>query len=729
MRNRLAHAIPPLKTIDVAPGNLRPPPTTFVGRERAVAELRAALAEHRLLTLTGVGGVGKTRLALETAATVTDRFSDGVWVIELAPVGDPAAVPEAVAATLGITPQPGKTLTESIAEALEGRSRLLIFDNCEHVVDAAAELIEAILSESQAVRIVATSREGLRVVDEQLWPVPSLEVHNGSESAAAKLFAQRATAVAACLPLSGTDDAAAIVEICSRLDGIPLAIELAASRLLSMTATEVRDRLDDRFELLAGSRRGLERHQTLRHAVQWSYDLLDPAEQTLLNRCSVFAGGFDVAGAHVVGGTRNELAALNVLDSLVRKSLVIADRLSGHTRYAMLETIRQFAEEQLAHSGSARETRTAHARYFAGREAEVTAKWDSPEQSDVYDWFALELPNLRTAFRWSTRSGDLDAAISIAVYATFLGSMVEQLEPSVWAAELIDTAEAVDHHRLPQLCVMAATCYSAGNLEDFHRYAERADTAAGSGGYDPIPEHFESVIGAGYLTSGEPERCIDLSRKLIERRAGGRLYAEADLVIGLTMTGAIETAIAASEDFRARAETEVRNRNPGLACFLLFAYGFAHRELHPLAAHEALERGLEIAQRTNNTQLGSGFLVSLSRIAAAHGDPLKAFDFLKQAIGRYHDSGSFVLMLGPLAVLAALLHRLGYLDAAAIIAHFADAPFTRVGYPEITATLDQLVDMLGDEAYQRLANRADTMTNAGMVAYATERIDAARAAL
>ena len=273
---------PPLKTVDPTPGNLRRPTTSLVGREADLVELETALKAHRLVTLTGVGGVGKTRLALELAARSAFIFEDGVFVIELAAVGDPAAVPEAVATALGITQQPGMSVAASIATALEGRSRLLVFDNCEHVLDAAADVIAAILSQSATVRVLATSREGLRVSDEQLWPVPSLDVG----SSAAALFVERALAVAPAAKLTEADEP--VIEVCRRVDGIPLAIELAASRMQSMSVTELRDRLDDRFRLLVGSRRGLERHQTLRHAVQWSYDLLDGAEKHLLARCSVF---------------------------------------------------------------------------------------------------------------------------------------------------------------------------------------------------------------------------------------------------------------------------------------------------------------------------------------------------------------------------------------------------------------------------------------------------------
>src|SRR6201996_6792923 len=293
---------PALRALDAGPGNLRPGLTSFIGRESEVDQVQTALKVHRLVTLTGVGGVGKTRLALEVAARLVDEFPDGVWLFELAAVADPAAVPDAVAAVLGITQQPGKTVSGGVAAALEGRVRLLVFDNCEHVRDAAADLIEAILAASATTKIVATSREGLGIADEQLWPVPSLDFGAGIDSAAVSLFVERAQHVSPRFTFGDDGEAAAVVEICRRLDGIPLAIELAASRMATMTASEVRDRLDQRLRLLVGSRRGMERHQTLRHAVTWSYDLLDDAEKALLDRCSVLAGGFDLQSACAVAG-------------------------------------------------------------------------------------------------------------------------------------------------------------------------------------------------------------------------------------------------------------------------------------------------------------------------------------------------------------------------------------------------------------------------------------------
>jgi predicted ATPase/class 3 adenylate cyclase len=504
---------PPLRTLDVTPGNPRAAVTSFIGRESEVAEIQAAVKAHRLVTLTGVGGVGKTRLALEAAGHLADEFPDGVWFFDLAAVADPAVVPDAVAAVLGITQQPGKSVGESVAAALEGRVRLLVFDNCEHVRDAAADLVEAILAQSATVRILATSREGLGVADEQLWLVPSLDIGAGIDSAAVTLFVERARSVAARFSLAEADEADAVIEICRRLDGIPLAIELAASRMASMTASEVRDRLDHRFRLLVGSGRGLERHHTLRHAVQWSYDLLDDAEKALLERCSVFAGGFDLQSACAVAGFDDvdDYAVLDLLDALVRKSLLVADRSAGRTRFSMLETIRQFAEEQLVARGEAATVRAAHARHFAGRKADIMALWDSPRQREAYEWFTAELPNLRTGFRWAADHGELDTAAAIATYAAHLGFWVENYEPIAWAEELIEPARAIDHPRLAALYVMASQCYIAGRTQAAVRYADAGQEVIGSNGGE-VPFGMQVWLGSAYLYTGQVERSVEWCR-------------------------------------------------------------------------------------------------------------------------------------------------------------------------------------------------------------------------
>jgi len=723
----LRTAFPPLKTLDSAPGNVRPPTTSFVGRAAEVAEIEAALKAHRMVTLTGVGGVGKTRLALEVATRVVNDFADGVFVIELAAVTDPAAVPEAVASTLGITQQSGLSMTDSVAAALEGRSRLLVLDNCEHVLDAAADVVEAIFAHSSTVKILATSREGLRLNDEQLWPVPSLDVHSGTNSAAATLFIDRAQTVSPGISMfAPPQEAGAVVEICRRLDGIPLAIELAASRMVSMTAVEVRDRLDDRFRLLVGSRRGLERHQTLRHAVQWSYDLLDDAEKALLTRCSVFAGGFELAGACAVADSDDDLATLDLLDALVRKSLLVANRSSGHIRFSMLETIRQFAEEQLVSSGEAEAARTAHARYFAGRDADALALWDGPRQAEAYAWVTVELPNLRSAFRWAADRGDVDAAVAIAICATFLGHWVQLYEPVMWAEEIIEPAKAIDHPRLAQLYLMAADCYLAGRTDNFLRYTDAAARATESGRFDAVPVALEAALAGGYLTTVGPDRCVEWSRGMLTRYPAGYAYTAPGLVAALIYAGRQEEARSVAERLFLAAESEV---NPTIVSSAMYAYGTSHSETKPKAAYAALRRGIAIAQENGDRQMESVLALSLSSLAVTHAEPLEGLEFSALAIRTYYDSGAVQFVSGPLGVLTALLDQLGHYESAATISGFAFADAALATFPEISAAIAHLREVLGDETYEGLARTGTAMTNAAKAAYAFEQIDLARAGL
>jgi predicted ATPase len=723
---------PALRALDASPGNLRVPTTSFIGRESEVAELQTAVKAHRLVTLTGVGGVGKTRLALEVAARRADEFPDGVWFFELAAVTDPAAVPDAVAAVLGITQQPGKTMSESVASALEGRSRLLVFDNCEHVVDSVADLVEAILAASATVTILATSREGLGVSEEHLWRVPSLDVNSGAESAAVNLFVDRAQSVVSDFSLAQPGEADAVVEICRRLDGIPLAIELAASRMAAMTASEVRDRLDQRFRLLVGSRRGLSRHQTLRHAVAWSYDHLDDTEKPLLERCSVFAGGFDLQSACAVMGSDDDFATLDLLGALVRKSLLVADRSAGRTRFAMLETIRQFAEDQLVARGEASEIRAAHSRYFAGREADILGLWDSPRQRAAYDWFTVEFANLRTAFRWAADQGDLDAAAIIATYAAFLGAMVENREPIAWAEELIEPARVADHPRLAFLYVMATWCCQAGRTDDAVRYSDAAQLVIASGRYEEVPFGGEAMLGNAYLHIGQPERCVEWCRAQLARGRDTHTVITAYLVNAMALAGSHDEAMAAANGLIDAAEA---THNPAVLSLALYVQDqlYAHhdaafRDADPVASLDALRRGLVIAQDSGNRYTESLLAVSLCRLEAVYGDPLAALDYITLAIRTLHDAGDTAAVRGSLSILAAVFDRLGRYEPAATMAGFAVIPYLEM-LAEFNTLIAHLRDVLGDQTYESLARKGETMTTAAMATYAYDQIDQARTQL
>jgi hypothetical protein len=540
-----------------------------------------------------------------------------------------------------------------------------------------------------------------------------------------KLFVERASSVAPHFSLADPDDAAAAVEICNRLDGIPLAIELAASRMASMTALEVRDRLDHRFRLLVGTQRGLERHQTLRHAVAWSYDHLDDTERRLLNRCSVFAGGFDLQSCCAVTESDDDFGVLDVLDAVVRKSLLVAARSAGRTRYSMLETIRQFAEEQLVADGGADEARAAHARYFAGREAAILALWDSPRQREAYEWFAAELPNLRNAFRWAVHQSDLDVAAAITTYATFLGSGAESYEPIAWAEELIEPAVGADHPRLPFLYVAASQCWMPGRIDDAVRYSDAGQTAIAAT-HDDLPYGIEGWLGAAYIHVGEPGRWVDWCRARLVRGRDTHSLTRTCLVLALVVAGRLDEAIAEADGLVDAAES---THNPYVLSFALFVSGVALQEANPPAALDALRRGLMTAQSSGNRFNETQQAVGLSRLEAKCGDPLAALEYAGLAIRNYLDAGNTANMRVTQAGLAVLFGRLGRHRQAAIITGFALSPLTSGVFPDLNAATAQLRDVLGNDVYESLAHTGQSMTSAEMANYVFDQIEEVRAEL
>ena len=352
----------------------------------------------------------------------------------------------------------------------------------------------------------------------------------------------------------------------------------------------------------------------------------------------MFAGGFDLQSACAVAGfdDADDYAVLDLLDALVRKSLLVADRSTGRTRFSMLETIRQFAEEQLVAGGEATEVRTAHARYFAGRETDIMALWDSPRQREAYDWFAAELANLRTAFRWAADHGDLDVATPIATCAAWLGFQTENYEPTAWAEELIEPARAVDHPRLAALYVMASLCYMAGRIDPAIRYTEAAQRAI-SGGSDHVPYGAEGFIGSVYPAVGQPERMIRWGRAQLARGRDTHSLTTTCLVIGLSITGSADDAMAAANGLIDAAEA---TGNPFALSWALLAYGMAVHDADPVRSLAAFRRGLVIAQDSGNRANLSHLAANLCRDEAEHGDPLAAFDYFTVAIGNYHDSGN-----------------------------------------------------------------------------------------
>src|ERR687898_1356505 len=340
------------------PHNLPSELSSFVGREKELPEVRRLLEHNRLLTLTGSGGCGKTRLALAAVSGHVERFKDGVWMVELASLAEPSLVPQAVAFTLGVRERPGSSLTEALSDYLRNRNLLLILDNCEHLIEACAELAEALLHSCPGLRVLATSREALGITGEVAWSVPSLSLPDlrrlpdiGSlpRYESARLFVERAVAVRPDFVLT-EQNASVVAQVCYRLDGIPLAIELAAARAKVLSVEEVADRLDDCFRLLStGGRTVMLRQHTLRATMDWSHELLPEEERDLFRRLSVFAGDFslEAAASVCIGADVERDEVLGLLSHLVDKSLVVVWEKDGETRYRLLETVRQYGQEKL----------------------------------------------------------------------------------------------------------------------------------------------------------------------------------------------------------------------------------------------------------------------------------------------------------------------------------------------------------------------------------------------
>jgi predicted ATPase/class 3 adenylate cyclase/DNA-binding CsgD family transcriptional regulator len=406
----LVNEFPPLRTSKAfAAANLPVQLTSFVGRDSEMNELRQLFADNRLVTLTGAGGVGKTRLAIQVAAAMAGEFSDGVWYVDLAPITDPQLVAVTVARALGLPDQPGRSTMDTLLRFVRDRQMLVVLDNCEHLLDASAALVVAVLSGAARLTVLATSREAIGVAGEVSWRVPSLSL----DGEALALFTDRARHARPDFTLTDAN-AAAVGEICARLDGVPLAIELAAARVRALSLAEILDSLHDRFRLLTGgARTAVRRQQTLRASVDWSHALLTQPERVLLRRLAVFLGGFDLDAAQAVagGGDVERFQVLDQLTLLVDKSLVLAENTGGRTRYRLLETVRQYALEKLAESGEADAVRARHRDHYTA----MAALLDAPAGSDYeqrLEQAETEIDNLRAAFGWSRDNSDLELALA-----------------------------------------------------------------------------------------------------------------------------------------------------------------------------------------------------------------------------------------------------------------------------------------------------------------------------
>lgn len=635
-------AIAPAYARGVGPDGLSLQLTSFVGRERELAEIEGFLDETRLLTLMGPGGCGKTRLAMAAAGRMPGRF-DGVCWVWLAPVADPSQVPEAVADAVGARELPGLSPAEAVVERVGERDLLLVLDNCEHVVGACAGLVEVLLRSCPGLKILCTSREVLEVAGETAWPVPPLTRpdpgHPSEPEAllayeAVRLFVERAGVAAPGFALT-RENAAAVARVCERLDGIPLAIELAAARIRVLSAAQISDRLDDALGLLTGgSRTAPPRQRTLRAALDWSHCLLPKEEKALFRRLSVFVGGFALGAAEEVcsGGDLRAGNVLGLLSRLVDKSLVFVVRREGEARYRLLATVRQYAGERLAASGEEQALRRRHAGFFLDLAERAEAAPKGPGQEDWLDRLEAELGNLRAALGWSVGSGEArDAEVGL------------RLSGALW--------------RL---------CYLRGHYGQGRAWLEAALASGASPSGGP---RARALTGAGVLALlqceyGRAERRLQEALALCEGLGDRR--GEASALQALGSVSRERGLYGQAEAYHERSLALWRGLDDEYEVARSFNYlGFAAwLQGEHGRAEELCARTLATFRRLGDAEGVVWALINLGSAALYSGDPARATTLLEESLSASRQAGYREGVAWSLNLLGVAAHRRGEHDRA-----------------------------------------------------------------
>jgi predicted ATPase len=749
---------PPLRTLDSFPGNLPAQVSSFIGRQNDVSRVVAALDTSRVVTVTGVGGVGKTRLALQVAADVLPRYRDGAWLVELAPVRDPDGVSQAVAAVFRVTSPGGESLEDALIEMLAQKRLLFLMDNCEHVLGAVARLVDRIERRCPGVVVLATSREGMAIAGEQLIALPPLAVgepDDGIErllkSDAISLFIERARQVKADFALTRSN-ARAVVEVCRRLDGVALAIELAAARVIAMSPAELVERLDRRFHVLAGARRGaVERHATLRAAIDWSYDLLDDAEQRLLARMSVFSGGCTLQAIEDIcsGDPVEREAVMDLVAGLVARSLVVAEDGDHGTRYRLLETIRQYGEERLADLGETDQLLATHARFYASLSARATEKAYGPGQLACTRLMKLERDNILSALAYAVDTGQAKLAVEI------VASHPHQLKAEgptgdvllMPALPVVEMPEAAQEPGYPLVLVVAAyNLQAAGDWDAVFGYCRRALEAEHNLG-DSRHEHriemdvlgleAQAALSGGDYLGGVTAytRAAQVARADGNSGMAGIFLGYA---VNCALLGGIETGetVAKAEEAVALAQ---QSGMPGAIVLTLNALALALVDHDPTRARAVLSESIERGS-TPGEEIGSGLLTA-SLVAGRLRDWELALALSLRTLYLWRWSSALLQLAPCLALCARALaedrpEMAGVLRGAAYAAYHRGSPsqprqtgtepgesnrnFTLVALRE---TGDLVSEALGDEHRQELRIEGAAMSMDEAVAHALANVD------
>ena len=678
----LADRFPPLASLDSYPGNLPLATTRFVGRDGVVPEVTKALNDSRIVTVTGVGGVGKTRLAVQVAADRLAEFPDGAWLIELGGVGDAGSVEEVVASAIGVQARPGQPLATSLLDFLRARQLLLLVDNCEHLVAPVAALVERIIAECPRVRVLATSREGLAIGGERVLPLAPMEIPAEEtldatvQSEAVELLVDRAGDVRPGFAVTA-DNAAIVGRLCRRLDGIPLALELAAARFRSMSPADVLSHLDDRFRLLTGGRRtALSRQHTLRGAIDWSYDLLEDPERAVLRRFGVFAGGFDLAAAEKVApaGEVETYDVADLVDRLVDKSLVVADLSGGAARYRLLEMLRDYAWERLNETGEADEVSHRHAEYYLDFATDADIGLRGPDEEVWTGRVEQELDNLRAAVAWAVDTDHADFALGIIAFLTAgFGSRIGA-PFGLLAEQAAATPNSSDH---PLRCVaLASAARAAVDRGDPERARPLAESALAEAARLPNDERgawarcrafsgVSLVIGG----TGDGERLREVAELRLEAaKVLGDPWEQARALTMIAGSSLGEPSRLAGEE---AIRLNRRTANPTGLAFSLMVTAPQISPTDPDRATAMLEEAVGIVTRTNNSFASFQAHQNLALTHGRRGDlPAAARTHLEaaQLADRSGDRMSACLALGWLA---ARIAQTGDRESAVLLATWA----------------------------------------------------------
>jgi predicted ATPase/class 3 adenylate cyclase len=735
----LVGEFPPLRSLDAFLGNLPQQLTSFVGRQGEVAAVAGALRSARLLTLTGAGGVGKTRLALQVAAEVLPRYVDGAWLCDLAPVADPGAVDHALASALRVSQSPGLSVTGSLVEALRTRRMLAVVDNCEHLLEPVGRLVETLVQYCPHLVVLATSREALTIEGERIWPLRPLEVPPADgtteparveQAPAVGLFVDRARAVRPDFVLSEAN-AGLVAEICRRLDGLPLAIELAAARVASLSPSDIARRLDERFRLLTGGRRtALERHRTLRGTVEWSYEMLGKAERRLFDRLSVFAGGCSLEAIEAVcsGGAVEEGEIVDLVASLVAKSLVVAEEASASVRYSLLETLRQYGAERLQESGEAKALQRRHAAHFAAFAHGAGSGLRGPEEAWWVGRLDQEFDNLRAGHGWAVAAGDADCALRIVGPLFWHAFWRLRSEIFSWAQAALELSGAADHPLLPSACALAgwgpvlrgdfalarrlseeafAAERQLGLAPDFPSRFLRGELLRLAGDLDTGAEHYEACVATARDKGDSWELAMVLAAHVYTLANGARLH-EPHAEEAVTLARAVG--------------------NPTASAYALHSFGESLMEANPqrsLALHEA---AAATAGSVGDSLLEGMALVSLTSLRGRLAEPFEALSGYLELIGRWQRQGSWLQQWILLRNLLELFARLDSYEPAAILygaVEVSPAPPPRGG-PEaerLARAISLIEGALGARRAAEEMARGRSMPKDDVVAYARVEIE------